>query len=91
VPAPQANEVAARLRPPPEARAGMAGGLLRCVRGCFKVVKSDISGVLREFSVFSFKCSAWTAGGADTGRNGREAALDMTTPHPQSPLNPSPR
>jgi len=27
VPAPQANEVAARLRPPPEARAGMAGGL----------------------------------------------------------------
>ena len=28
---------------------------LRCVRGCVKVVKSDISRVLMEFSVFSFK------------------------------------
>ena len=33
---------------------------------------------------FGGKFSAGTPDGADTGRNGREAALDMTTPHPQS-------
>jgi len=36
VPAPQANGVAARLRPPPEARAGWRVACLRCARGCFK-------------------------------------------------------
>jgi len=48
------------------ARAGRVA-CLRCVRGVFKVVKCDISGVLREV----FKCSAGTPDGADTGSNGR--------------------
>ena len=42
--------------------------------GYFKMIKV----------LFRGKCSAGTPDGADTGRNGREAALDMTTPHPQS-------
>ena len=132
VPAPQADGVAARLRPPAEAGGG------RVVFGwgwglIFQNVKSVISGIFRGLVgnrwkmgalgippphpwsfcplrgegvrggatngsqgsglrrcfmvinvIFRGKCSAWTPGGADTERNGREAALDMTTPHPHS-------
>jgi len=41
------------------------------------MIKVLFQGLCGEFS-------AGTPDGADTGRNGREAALDMTTPHPQS-------
>jgi len=61
--------------------AGRYGPVARAPLVCkrsFMVIKVLIRG-------FCGKCSAGTPEGADTGRNGREAALDMTTPSPSIP------
>jgi hypothetical protein len=55
------------------------GGIFGGVHDCLKVINVILRGFWAKFS-------AGTPDGADTGRNGREAALGMTT----LTLNPSP-
>jgi hypothetical protein len=53
-------------------------------RGAHGVTRPTTLGARQVFSISWPASESGTPDGADTGRNGREAALDMTTPHPQS-------
>jgi len=53
-------------------------------RGAHGVTRPTNDGLATGRFDFMTHFGAGTPDGADTGRNGREAALDMTTPHPQS-------
>ena len=67
----------ARVLPGKALTADCGAGVLGWVHDWLKVINVILRGFWAKFS-------AGTPDGADTGRNGREAALDMTTPHPQS-------